>query len=101
MCNRPAVSRITTGMPSSVALRTALWQTATGSVRAALRIHGQAQLFADHVQLIDGRGALQVGGDEHHLPAALLNQPAQLAARGGFARALQPAQHHDTGRARF
>ena len=72
-----------------------------GIGRAALGVHRQAELFADNVQLIDGRGALQVGGHEHHLAAALLNQPAELAARRGFAGALQAAQHQDAGRAGF
>ena len=101
MCNRPAVSRMTTGMPSSVALRTALWQTTTGSGAPRSEYTVRPKLFADDVQLIDGRGALQVGGDEHHLAAALLNQPAELAAGRGFAGALQAAQHEDAGRAGF
>ncbi len=39
---------------------------------AALGIDGEPELFADDVQLVDGGGALQVGGHQHHAggPAA-------------------------------
>ena len=56
-------------------------------------VDGQAQLLAEHLQLLDGGGPLQVGGHEHRLSAALVDHPPQLAAGGRLARALQPAEH--------
>ena len=51
------------------------------------------------LQLLDGGGTLQVGGDQHGLAAMLVaEQQRQLAGGGRFAAALQAAQHED-GRA--
>ena len=64
---------------------------------AALGIDSEAELFADDVELVDGGGALQVGGDEQRLATLLLDHAAELAAGGGFAGALQAAHHEDAG----
>ena len=64
MCSRPAVSRITTSAPCFFASRTAAWQTATGSLLRAIGVDRDLELLAEHVQLVDGRRALQVGGDQ-------------------------------------
>ena len=61
--------------------------------RGQVGIDRQAELLAEHLQLLDGGGTLQVGGHQHRLAAALLDQPAQLAAGGRLARALQAAEH--------
>ena len=46
-----------------------------------------------HVQLLDGRGPLQVGRDEHRLrPRCLIIRPSLPVGRC-FAGALQAAQH--------
>ena len=58
-------------------------------------IDGNAELLAQDLQLLDGGRTLQVGGDEHRLAAALLEHPAQLAAGGRLAGALQAAKHQD------
>ena len=64
-----------------------------GVVRVQIGVDRQAELLAEHLQLLDGRGPLQVGGHEHRLAAALLNRAAELAAGGRLARALQAAEH--------
>ena len=80
-------------MPSPRAFLTALLADLHRIGRARLGIDRNAKLLAEHVQLLDGGRTLQVGGDEHRLAAALLDQPAELAAGGRFAGALQAAQH--------
>ena len=64
-----------------------------GVLRGQVGIDGNTKLLAQDLQLLDGRGALQVGRHEHRLAAALLEQLAQLAAGGRLARALQAAEH--------
>ena len=56
-----------------------------------------ADLGADDLELLDGRRALQVGGDQHRLAALRLEQLGQLAAGGRLARALKATQHQDSG----
>ena len=70
-----------------------VWQTATGSLAPGSEVDRHAELLAEHVQLVDGRGTLQVGGDQQRLARRALEQPAQLAAGGRLAGALQAAQH--------
>ena len=71
MCSRPAVSRITTSAP--LLLRFADGGLADGDriLLRAIGVDGDVELLAEHVQLVDGGGALQVGGDEQRLAAAL------------------------------
>ena len=45
------------------------------------REDGYAGALADDLELVDGVGALEVGGDEHRLLALSLSQSASLAAR--------------------
>ncbi len=71
MCSRPAVSRITTSAPSFLACLTALWQTCDRVLLASLGVDRDAELLAEDVQLVDGRRALQVGGHQQRLAAAL------------------------------
>ena len=57
------------------------------------RPHLHTGALADDLQLLDGVGALQVGGDQHD-GLALLAQPlAEFARQRGLARALQARQH--------
>ena len=56
-------------------------------------VDGQFKLLAEYLQLLDGGGALQVGGHQHRFAAALANRSPQLAAGGRFARALKTAEH--------
>ena len=65
--------------------------------RSRLRVDLAAELLAEHLQLVNGGGALEVGRDEQRPAAALFDQPAQLAAGGRLAGALQPAEHQDRG----
>jgi hypothetical protein len=62
------------------------------------RVHLDAGPPAEHLQLPDGVGPLQVGRDEQRL-VALLAQPAgQLAGERGLTGALQAGQHDHRGR---
>ena len=62
-------------------------------LRRQIGVDGNADLLAEDLQLLDGRGALQVGGDEHRLLLPLLKQLPQLAAGRRLARPLQTAEH--------
>ena len=42
-----------------------------GILLRAIGVDGDVELLAEHVQLVDGGGALQVGGDQQRLAAAL------------------------------
>ena len=94
-CSRPAVSRITTS---------AFWRLRLANRRLAdddrvflrpVGVDRNAKLLADDVQLVDGRGPLQVGGDQQRRAARVLEQSPELAAGGRFAGALQAAHHQD------
>jgi hypothetical protein len=75
----------------SDALRTDFGSTDSGNVE-----HGHADALAEYAQLLDGRGALDVGSDEQRTLAMLVAQMLrELRARGGLARALQPGDEHD------
>ena len=51
---------------------------------------------AEHLELLDGGGALQVGGDQQRLAAHLSRRlSASLPAGRRLAAALQAAQHQD------
>ena len=63
----------------------------------ARRVHGHVDALAQRLQLVDGRRAIHVGGDEHRRLAVLLEQLGELRAGGGLAGALQ-AGHEDHGR---
>ena len=64
-----------------------------GGRRFAVDRH--ADLLAEHFELIDGGGTLQVGGDQQRLAAALAQRQGELAGRGRFALTLQTAEHED------
>ena len=62
--------------------------------------HG-TDLFTDHLQLLDGSGAVDVAGGKHDFLSLLLQVTGQLGGHGGFAGALQTAEHvngRDRGR---
>ncbi len=80
--------------PARLASIRACWQTATGS-DAGLAEHRNVYLGADDLELLDGRGALEVGGDQHRLSILRGQEPRELAAGGRLARALKSAQHQD------
>ncbi len=60
----------------------------------AVAVHQHADAVADHVQLVDGRRAVDVRRDEQGLAPLLLEPQRQLAAERGLARALQAHDHH-------
>ena len=57
--------------------------------------HGNPQLFAADLQLLNGGGTVNVAGDQQRILPLPLHQSGQLAAVGGFTRALQTHQHDD------
>ena len=57
--------------------------------------HGHVDLLAEHPQLLDCGGPLQVGADEQRMPALLLEPAGQLGRRGRLARPLQAGHQHD------
>ena len=56
------------------------------------------ELGAEDLELLDGGGALHVGGDEQRLLLLFFEVARELGARRRFAGALEP-DHHDPGRA--
>ena len=94
MCSRPAVSTITVSWPLARASASAPVARATGSI-VVRRVHLDARLVADDLELLDGGGTAHVRR-HHHRVAALALEPASQLARGGrLARALQAEQQHD------
>src|SRR5450759_1508257 len=51
-------------------------------------VHGHVDALAQRLQLVDGRGSIDVGGDEHRRLAVLLEQLGELGAGGRLAGAL-------------
>ncbi len=62
------------------------------------REDGHARALADHLELRDGVGALQVGGDEHGRLLRVLEVSRELARERRLPGALE-AREHDDGRA--
>ena len=58
-----------------------------------VRVYRQAELLADHLQLLNGSGPLQVGRCQHRLAAVPQDGLAQLAAGGRLAGPLKAAEH--------
>ena len=94
MWSRPAVSRMIVSRPWRLASIRASWQTLTG-FGVGLAEDGDVELLADDLELLDGRGALEVGGDEQGLAALRGEHPGELAGGGRLARALEAAEHQD------
>src|SRR5450759_118430 len=61
-------------------------------------VHGHVDALAQRLQLVDGRGSIDVGGDEHRRLAVLLEQLGELGAGGRLAGALQAGQEDHSGR---
>ena len=59
--------------------------------------HGDIQLGAHRLQLLDGGGAVDVAGGQQRALALLAHVAGELCAVGGLARALQAHQHHHAG----
>ncbi|CAH0282124.1 hypothetical protein SRABI128_03676 [Microbacterium sp. Bi128] len=59
--------------------------------------HGYAGALADHLQLGDGVGPLEVAGHQHGAVALGLEPFGELAGQGGLAGALEARQHNDGG----
>ena len=82
-----------------------LFQRATANVdrvfRFAVDEDRNAELTAQHFQLIDSGGTLQVGGDEHRFATGGQEAFPQFAATRRFTRPLQPAKHNRRERLLF
>ena len=60
--------------------------------------HGDVQLFAHHLQLLNGGGAVDIaGGQQGALALLALHEAGQLGAVGSLARALEAHHHHHGG----
>ena len=62
-------------------------------------IHRHVHLLAYHLQLLDGGGTVDIARGQKRLLACFLQVIGKLSGHGGFARALQAAQHIDGGHA--
>ena len=60
--------------------------------------HGDIQLRADGLQLLDSGGTVNVTGDEQRTFALLADVAGKLCAVRGLARALKADEHNDRGR---
>ena len=67
-----------------------------GSV--GLAVDRDADLLAEHLELLDGGGALQVGGDQQRLAALLLSVSASLPAVVVLPRPCRPQSIRTVGR---
>ena len=89
---------MTTSRPTRIASATPSPATSTGSV-GSLKT-GDAGLPAEHPELLDGGGPLQVGADEQRVPALLAEPAGELGRGGRLARALQSGEQDDGRRLR-
>ncbi len=64
-----------------------------GVFRVKIGVDRQAKLLAEHLQLLDGGGTLQVGRHQQRLAAAGGQDLPELAAGRRLARTLQAAEH--------
>ena len=97
---RPAVSTMTTSWSVRRASSIEARATATGSptpLPGSGAKTGDAGALAVDLELVDGVGALQVGGDQHRLLALLLEPERELGGQRRLAGALEAGQH-DHGR---
>ncbi len=60
-----------------------------------LGVDGRVSLLAEGVQLIDGGGTLQIGGDEEGIFALGFEVLGEFPAGSGFAGALEATEHDD------
>ena len=60
--------------------------------------HGNIELAADGLKLLDGRGTVHVARDEQRALALLAHEAGELGAVGRLARALQADEHDDARR---
>ena len=92
--SRPAVSTMTTFLPSRCASATPCFATATGSVPSEST--ATPTWPPEHAQLLDRGGPLEVGADEQHLtPLVVLEQARQLRRGGRLPGSLEPGEHDD------
>ena len=70
--------------------------TDVDGVAAGLGVDRHPEALAEHLELVDGGGTVDVGGREHQLVALALELARELARGRGLSRALE-ADHHDAG----
>ena len=97
ICSLPAVSTMRTAALARRASRCAPAATATGSVAPSSWWTGTPTLPAQHPQLLDGRGAMEVAGREADGPSLPAEPPGQLGRGRGLPGPLQSHQHDDGG----
>ena len=69
----------------------------TTSCVVALGVHRDVELLPERLELVDGGGAVDVGGDEPRRASFGLELARELGGGGRLSGALQP-DHHDDGR---
>src|SRR5918999_875511 len=69
-------------------------------LRVALRVYWDLELLAECLELVDGRRAIDVGGDEAHRASFVLEATGELGGSGRLPRSLQPHHKHDRWRYR-
>ncbi len=97
-CSRPAVSRITTSRPSARAGVEPLRRGRDG-IGAVEGEHGQLDLPAELLELVDGRRALEVARDEPWSLRLASEQEPELRGCRRLPRALQAGEEDHGGRA--
>ena len=89
---------MTVEMPEAPALRRRRRATiATGSP-CPVRRHGQVDLLAERLELLDGGRTVDVGGDEQRAPALFFEPQREFAGLRRLAGALQTDEHDDRRR---
>ena len=97
---RPAVSTMTTLMPALTGEFDAGARNLDGVTHAVTRLGGphlDAGALADDLELLDGVGALEVGGHEEDGLAFLAQPLAELSGQGGLTGTLKAGEHKDGG----
>ena len=90
---RPAVSMMTTSRPSRVASFEPVLRDVDGRTRLGEDV--DADLGAQHAQLLDGRRSLKVGRDEVRLATLLLEPVGELRRGRRLTRALETGEQDD------
>ena len=87
------MSTISTSLPEALGFGEAGLGDRDGVARLAE--DGDADLAAEHAQLFDRRGALEVGADEQRVAALALEPAGQLGRVGGLTGTLEAGEQHD------
>ncbi len=68
-----------------------------GGIAGVLGVDGDIEALAQHLELLDGGRAVDVGGHQQGAPLLLFEVAGQLGGAGGLAGALEADHHHRRG----